>query len=227
MLRVWLIDSPGSGSPGQSVLAQYAAAIQKGISGDYAAQYNRDCLFQYGDAKDFAAGDQVLDLVATMDQPGALGDHSPDGSGRISPLLDAQDGAALSQTIDHELKEMLEDLLCDVVRVGGDGNLYADESCDAVESDPDYTIDGVTLSNFVWASWYTGSGAKYDQRGTLKAPYTVSPGGYGQRLDPTAGWQQFQSSDLAPRAYRKKSRRLARRMARWLSNCPTSPTVTP
>lgn len=173
MLRVWLIDNPGSGSPGQTVLQQYAAAIQRGILGDYAAQYNRGCNFAYGDARDVSPGDQVLDLVATMDQPGALGNHSPD--------------------------------------------VFA-HNCDAVESDPGYTIDGVTLSNFVWASWYTGTGAKFDQLGTLKAPYTVSAGGYAQKLDPTAGWQQIQSSELAPRAYRQKwARRRLRRVAKWLA----------
>lgn len=218
MLRVWLIDNPGSGSPGQATLVSYAAAIQKGIDGDYGAAMNRSCAFAYGDAKDVSPGDQVLDLVATMDQPGALGDHSPDGTGRISPLLDAQDGAQLSQTIDHELKEMLEDLLCDVVCVGGDGKLYANECADAVESDAGYVIDGVTLSNFVWASWYTGTGNKYDQLGRLKAPYTVSPGGYAQYLDPSAGWQQIQSAERAPRTYRiHHARRRLRRVAKWLA----------
>jgi intein-like protein with splicing domain len=127
--RVWLIDNPGSGAPDAATLQAYAAAAQKGLDGDFARAYGRSAFFAFGDAKDTSPGDLVLDLVATMDQPGALGDHAPDGSGKISPLLDAQDGAALSQTIDHELKEMLEDLLCDVIRQSSDGRMWANECC--------------------------------------------------------------------------------------------------
>jgi hypothetical protein len=215
--RVWLLDTPGSGAPPYQTLQAYAAALQKGLDGDFAKAYGRSAIFSYGDTKDVSPGDLALDLVATMDQPGALGDHTPDGSGRISPILDGQDGAALSQTIDHELKEMLEDLLCDVIRQSSDGRMWANESCDATENDPGLVIDGVTLSNFVWPSWYSGTGSKYDQLGTLKAPLTVSPGGYCQFLSPD-GWQQIQSSERAPRSYRLlPSSRTARRAAKWLA----------
>jgi hypothetical protein len=229
--RLWLVDHPGSGAPDAATIAAYCAAIQKGLDGDFGPRYNRSCtLAVLGDAKDLAPGDLLMGLFATLDQAGALGYHEPDELedltianpliGKISPVLDAQDGAQLSQTLDHEVKEALEDLLCDSIIQCADGRLAADECCDAVEQDS-YTIDGVALSNFVLPGWYTGKG-KFDFLGKLSAPMTVDAGGYCQFLDPAAGWQQVTSSLAPPRAYRMRAlnerrSRSARRAAKWLA----------
>lgn len=218
--RVWLVDHPGSGAPEYPVLQGFCAAMQRGLDGVFAPALNRSALFQYGDAADVSPGDLVLGLFRDPDQPGALGYHDPAGIGKVFPVLDAQDGADLSQTIDHELKEMLEDLLCDNSKQSPDGRFWADECCDAVEQDA-FQIDGVPLSNFVLPSWYSGDGSRwggrYDYLGKLTAPLTVTAGGYCQWFDPASGWQQIVSDELAPRSYRLadfgRSRRRAVRAA--------------
>ena len=218
MPRIWLVDHPGSGAPAPSTLQAYAAAIEKGILGDFGPVYNRGCSFAYGDEKDFSPGDQILGLFGELDEPGALGYNLPEEVeditianpliGKISPVLDARDGAELSQTIDHEVKEALEDLFCDSIVSCVDGRLAANECCDAVEQD-NYQIDGIWLSNFVLPGWYSGKG-RNDFLGRLTAPMTVDAGGYCQFLTPR-GWTQVTSEQIERRSYRRASSRLARR----------------
>jgi hypothetical protein len=211
--HIWIVDHPGSGAPDRSTLLSYAAAIEKGIAGDFAPIYRVAATFGVlGDARDLSPGDWLLGLFQTLDQPDALGYHEPDEIedlsianplvGKICPVLDAQDGAALSQTLDHEAKELLRDLWCNAIATCADGRLAADETCDAVEQDG-YTLDGVTLSNFVLPSWYHGKGSRFDFLGKLTAPMTLTAGGYCQFLDPATGWQQVTSELAPPRSYRR------------------------
>lgn len=223
MNRIWLVDHPGSGAPDHKVLAAMAAACQKGIDGDFGPALGRGCSFAFGDTKDMAPGDRILGLFADMDQPNALGYHLPEQIedptianpliGKVAPMLDAQDGAALSQTIDHELKEALEDLYCNVIVTCADGRLAADECADAVEADGGYAIDGFPLSNFVLPGWYTGKG-KFDFLGKLSRPMSVTPGGYCQFYDASKGWQMVTAEGAPPRAYRRLPGRCARRKPR-------------
>lgn len=210
---VVIVDHPGSGAPDFRTLTAYAAAMQKGMA-DFGEVYGRTVAVRYGDAKDIQPSDKVLGLFADPDQPGALGYHDPSGMGKVFPLLDAQDGVELSTTIDHELKELAQDLLCDLSRFGKNGQFWADEPCDAVEQGK-YAIDGVSLSNFVLPSWYSGAGSKFDLLGTLAAPLTVDAGGYAQWFDAAKGWQQLVHAEVAPRPYRLQTfGRSARRRAR-------------
>src|SRR4029077_21127624 len=186
--RIWLFDHPGSGAPSPATLQAYAQAIQKGIEDHFSPVYHRSCELAYGDLKDLAPGDWILGLFGSLDEPGALGYHEPDEIenitianplvGKISPVLDGQDGAEPSQTMDHEVKEALEDLYCNSIVQCCDGRLAANECADPVEQDG-YTIDGVTLSNFVLPGWYNGNG-KNDLLGKLTAPLTIDAGGYCQ-----------------------------------------------
>ncbi len=174
-------------------------------------------VFVVGTAKDVADTDRVLGFFKDPDQPGALGYHdlSPQGVpyGKVFPILDAQDGANLSTTTDHEGKELTEDDTINLARTGSDGAFWADECCDAVEQD-EYTIDGVTLSNFVLPAWYSGVvdptlaalgvRGSYDFLGKLTAPLTLTAGGYAQYYDPQGGWQQVTHEQKKPRPYRRR-----------------------
>lgn len=216
MIGIILVDHPGSGAPDYQTLQRYAAAIHAGLTGEFADAYNRAVSFRFGDAKDAQPSDRILGLFQDSDQPGALGYHDPTGMGKVFPLLDAQDGVELSTTIDHEAKELAEDLECDLSRTGSDGKSWANECADAVEMGK-YTRDGVWLSNFVLPSWYSGVGSKFDYLGALKAPQTVDAGGYAQWLDPANGWQQITHEFVAPRPYRlEMSRRSLSRVSRRL-----------
>lgn len=192
-----IVDRPGSGAPDMATLARIAAAITKGMSGDYAPIYERTASVRVDTA--VGPGEILCELVAAMDQPGALGDHDWPPIVRVSPLLDAKDGAELSATIDHEIKEATEDLTIDLARMGHDGRFWANEPCDACEQDM-YELDGVKLSNFVTPGWYSGVGP-FDFLGKLRAPLSVDAGGYAQYFD-AKGWHQITHAELAPRSYR-------------------------
>jgi hypothetical protein len=213
--RVILLDHYGSGAPSAAELDKICAAMTKGMLRDFFPAYGKGAVFNVGVAADVTATDRVLGLFKDPDQPGALGYHdlSPQGVpyGKVFPLLDAQDGGPLSQTIDHEGKELTEDDTINLARTGADGAFWADESCDAVEQDS-YTIDGVPLSNFVYPAWYSGIvdpslssqyNGRYDFMGKLSAPLTVDAGGYAQFFDPQHGWQQVTDARVKPRKYRR------------------------
>lgn len=150
----------------------------------------------------------VIGLLQHPDQAGALGYHdvTPHGNpfAKVFPLLDAEDGSPWSQTISHELGEMLPDAMCDDAKMGADGRFWATEICDAVEQDG-YEIDGVMLSNFILPPWFGAAqlaGKKLDWMGLCKRPLEIRPGGYSQWFDPQNGWQQVVSEQRRPRAYR-------------------------
>lgn len=208
-LRFVLIDSPGSGAPDRATLAAFCAAISRGMREVFAPIYNKSAQISVGDQKDLGDDGIPALLIRDLDEPGALGFHE----GRlikVSPFLDAQDGANLSTTLDHEVKEATEDLTIDLARGARDGRFWADEACDATESQ-EFEIDGVPLSNFVCPGWYSGIGAN-DYLRKLAAPLTVGPGGYAQWFDPDKGWQQVTHASVRPRAYRR--RKVTRSMIR-------------
>lgn len=208
--HIAIVDHPDSGSDGMNLTA-VAAAMQKSLAGDFAPLIGMSATVEFSDGN---GADLILGLFSDPDQPGALGYHSvsPDGIpfGKIFPKLDKQDGANLSTTIDHEAKEAIVDLWCNLAVGGLDGQFWADEPCDAVEQD-EFTVDGITLSNFVLPGWYSGVG-KLDFLGKLSAPLTVNPGGYAQYFDPQSGWQQITHAEKKPRSYRQREfSRFARR----------------
>ena len=59
------------------------------------------------------------------------------------------------------------------------GEMHAYEACDAVEATT-YEIDGVTVSNFQFASWweFKRPNGKYDFLGECRKPFEILPGGY-------------------------------------------------
>lgn len=207
-----IIDHPGSGAPDRATLEQYATVFNKVIPGDFAPEYQKTATVRVDTT--FSPGEMPAGLFGSLDEPGALGYHTR-GFIKVSPLLDAKDGAPLSATILHELLEALEDLTTDDCIEGADGKIWANEPADAVENDV-YMVDGVACTNFVTRAWYSGVGTKYDKLGKLTRPRTLTPGGYAQWLDPTKGWQQVVHAELEPRSYRKLPHgRSHQRRHRW------------
>jgi hypothetical protein len=213
-----IVDPAGTGAPDLATLAKYAAAISRSMLGDFAPEYQMTAIVRADTS--ISPGEVMCGLFEHADQPGALGYHDWPPIIKVFPPLDRQDGAELSQTIDHEIKEATADLTIDQSRTGKDGHFWADEPCDAVEQDQ-YEIDGVKLSNFVLPGWYSGNGGKYDFLGKLSAPLSLTPGGYAQYFDPAKGWQQVTHAELAPRPYRLSPHgRSNRRRGGVVVTCP-------
>lgn len=87
---------------------------------------------------------------------------------------------SVSSTLSHEVLEMFVDPNCNLWANNGQGSAYALEVCDPVEA-PTYTVNGVSVSNFVTPSWFdplAPAGAQFDKLGELTAGFTILPGGY-------------------------------------------------
>lgn len=180
-----------------------------------------------------------LSILDTSDIAGDLGYHDLTSAGlplgKVFAKSDLDDGTSWTNTVSHELLEMLGDPdinLGAMVEHGAHaGKLFAYEVCDACEDDRfGYRIGQTLVSDFVLPSWFESFHAKgehYDFRGKIKSPFQLLPGGYISVLDTRngGGWKQI-DADLAPANYRKRprlgSRRERRRTPRdqWLRSRP-------
>jgi hypothetical protein len=119
------------------------------------------------------------------DTAGALGYHdlTKDGQpvSKIFVKTTISDGEKVSVTAAHELFEMVIDPLANLWAEAPDGKEYAYEMSDPVEEDT-FLVDGIAMSNFVHPSWFEPfkhpAGTKFDHLGKLKAPFSMTKGGY-------------------------------------------------
>ena len=129
--------------------------------------------------------DWQLVYFDNADQAGALGYHSLTRKGQpISKIFvetTLADGEQVSVTACHELFEMAIDPVANLWAEADDGTEYAYEMCDPVEEDT-FDVNGIAMSNFLHPAWFEPfkhpRGTKYDHLGRLKAPYTMTRGGY-------------------------------------------------
>lgn len=136
-------------------------------------------------------GARVITVMNTLDDAEALGYHTIDGAehiwGVVGTKVAMAQGAkalvgvyAISSILSHEVVEAFVDPFCAAWCDTGKGYLVAFEACDPVENDF-YIVDGVAVSSFVTAEWFNASAAKgdrFDYMGRLKAPFTMTRGGY-------------------------------------------------
>lgn len=118
------------------------------------------------------------------DAADALGYHDLTKNGqpvsRVFVRTTLLGGEKVSVTACHELFEMAIDPVANLWAERG-RTQYAYEMCDPVEEDT-FFVDGVEMSNFVYPTWFEPfkhrRDTKYDHLGLLKAPFSMTPGGY-------------------------------------------------
>lgn len=138
--------------------------------------------------------DQIV-ILDTPDLADALGYHSETPKGQVygkvfvRPIL--KNGGdilvgnnSVSATLSHEVVEQAIDPDCNLWADDGEGVMYAVEICDPVEANT-YIIrvhgHDIHVSNFVFPEWFDRENhddARFDQMGLLKAPFTMTDGGY-------------------------------------------------
>jgi len=131
------------------------------------------------------ASEWQLVYFDNADQAGALGYHALTKDGqpvsKIFVKTTLADNEQVSVTACHELFEMAIDPVANLWAQANDGTEYAYEMCDPVEEDT-FEVNGIAMSNFVHPAWFEPfkhpAGTKYDHLGRLKAPYTMTKGGY-------------------------------------------------
>lgn len=164
-------------------------------------------------------------------QAGNLGYHevTPTGMpmGHVFARTTLQNGGKPSQTLSHEVLEMLADpesnLMAIVTKPDGSIGFYAYEICDPVEDDRyGYEIDGVTVSDFVLPSWFEPSrveGERFSFTWSVRNPLEIAVGGYISYMDAhmPGEWQQVR--DLARKAsHQSETARFSKRLKghhRW------------
>ncbi len=150
------------------------------------------------------AGDRLITVMDTLDDAQALGYHTEDGAEHIWGVVGtkaAMDQGAkaltgpysISSILSHEVAEMFVDPYCTGWFDTAKGYQVAYEVADPVENDT-YLIDNVGVSNFVTSAWFNPMAAKtdkFDYMGKLKAPFTMSRGGYWVQSKAGRATQKF------------------------------------
>jgi hypothetical protein len=105
---------------------------------------------------------------------------------------------SVSSVLSHEVLEMFVDPNCNLWANDGQGSAYSFEVCDPVEA-PTYTVDGVSVSNFVTPSWFdpqAATTAQLDKLRQLTTPFSILQGGYV--VYETAGKEQQKFGEKFP-----------------------------
>jgi hypothetical protein len=178
--------------------------------------------------------------IVLFDSPteaGALGYHTETPDGRIygrvfcNPVLNAKGGTVLegamsvSSVLSHEVLEQFIDPDINLWYEDAYGKLYAGEVGDPVEADVYVVMVGkkaVAVSNFVFPEWFDSEnrrGARFDQMGRLKKPFTMTAGGYmvvkdkGRDQEVYARsypeWKKPGKTHVAARTARRKAKKSA------------------
>lgn len=163
----------------------------------------------------------IYDRAESKDDEGYLGYHfSPEGYpvASIFALDDMSEDGTISDTLSHEILEMLVDPACNLYAHRpawgtrpGRGYFY--EVCDPVQNWK-YEIDGIRVCDFVYPEWYEyawkeGS-RKFDHMDKVKKPFQVLHGGYADiyergRKGFTTIWGS--TTGTHKKRHRRKSRR--------------------
>jgi hypothetical protein len=217
------------------------AALQQQVTNDFRPIWGIDAeLTIIPQGTQPPTGTWWLVILDDSDQAGALGYHdlTPDGMpiGKVFAASDLKFGASWSVTASHELLEMLADpninLTVFVQNANTTGTLYAYEVCDACEDDSfGYQINGVTLSDFVYPSWFESFRAQgsvqFDRMNRIQSPLELLSGGYIGVFNVAdgSGWQQ-QTAEKHPLNQKHRghvgSRRERRSVERsqWMLSLP-------
>jgi hypothetical protein len=108
---------------------------------------------------------------------------------------DMSEDGTISDTLSHEVLEMLVDPACNLYAhrssaVGRPERIYFYEVCDPVQT-VFYKIDGVKVCNFVYPAWFEDNweprSRPFDHRRRLERPFQVLPGCYAEVYEAKRG----------------------------------------
>lgn len=147
-------------------------------------------VFRTNPEQKLGAGEWPAYFLSNSDVAGALGYHDVDPQGRpytrvfIDDVLKAggtisSSPNSVSACASHEACEMAADPSCIRTAVAPNGDVWALETADPVESDG-YLAPGtsVYVSNFVGPAFFGIGTGPLDKMGRVTAPFTIEAGGY-------------------------------------------------
>lgn len=200
-------------------LEAWVAAVQRQVREHFAP------VWDVGRAADVTVVDAPAEghwWAAVLEDPDAadaLGYHDLTPGGlplaKIFTAPTVSAGLPVSGVVSHEVLEMLLDPRINTWADAGNGTMYAFEACDAVQGD-DYTIDGVTVADFVHPAFFDvqsadDEGVVFDHLQLVERPFETRPGGY-QVIYRNAGYGQVYGASAHPdRALARPGSRRERR----------------
>lgn len=184
-------------SKNPTILNQIAAAVNTQLIQHVVPAWKIQpwqCVF-YPDEKMVPKEAYRLWILDDADQADALGYHDQDPSGNaygkvfVNPIIkskgtDYSSANSVSVTVSHEVCEIVGDPEVNCWRQKSDGMLVCQELCDAVEGEAyPITINktNIYVSNFLYPAWFDYApekGSIFDHMRKLKAPFTMTSGGY-------------------------------------------------
>lgn len=183
-----------------------------------------------------AAGSWWVVFLDNSDQADALAYHDLTNEGLpiskvfVRTLL--ADKASISVGATHEICEMAVDPWLNSAYQDRHGVFWAGEVCDPVEDDQyGYKIGDILVTDFVTPNWFAHAHSKktMDFKGHSHVAFEILSGGYAQKYDPQAGWQQVTGSKAiqSKRATPVKGNRRERRERREKKGLETSKVAWP
>lgn len=191
MLTIGLVDNTQKYKPQPSVLALIAKALERQARYHYAPIWGYPSEVVVG-----SDAEQIIYLFDSPESAGYLGWHDVDPNGNPYAHVYAEPSVShgsgwvsgkwpISETISHELLEMLGDPSCNAYGYNSNTDqLWCMEMCDAVQASAylvNVTGGSVPVSNFVTPDFFNARGTVgriWDYRHVLKAPFSLQPGGY-------------------------------------------------
>ena len=210
-------------------VAAVIPALQRQVTVDFRAYWEADCQLTFLPRGELLTeGWWQISVTDNPDQAGALGYHELTSRGtplgKVFAGLDLQSGGSWTVTLSHELLEMLADPWINWCAQGSDGEIYALEVCDAVESDRlGYEIDGVLVSDFITPSWFEPTHAdRVDFKRRILQPLQLAEGGYISVLEVGGGWTQIaaQGETCVPIPWGSRRQRRNMGKADWRRSLP-------
>ena len=219
----------------QIAVINESSAIQdpavQGMIPAFSAQWNNelDAIWGVGSAEFVfipkgvppPAGSWWVVFLDDSDQAKALAYHDLTDEGlpisKVFVKTIQADNASVSVGASHEICEMAVDPWLNSAYQDSQGTFWAGEVCDPVEDDQyGYERNGVLLTDFVTPSWfgYSNAPGPIDYQRQADKAFEVLTGGYAQRYDFQAGWQQVTGAKaskskraLAPKGSRRDRRK--------------------
>jgi hypothetical protein len=227
MLEIAVINASTAASDAevQGMLAAFAQQWNQDLLSIWSVEEAHFAFVPHGATP--ATGAWWAVFLDDSDQAGALAYHDLTNEGlpisKIFVKTIAADHASLSVGATHELCEMAVDPWLNSAYQDPHGVFWAGEVCDPVEDDQyGYEIGGVLVTDFVSPNWFAhqNSQKQIDFKGHANASFQVLSGGYAQKWDPHAGWQQVTGtkalrSQRATAAHGSRRERRARQWRHW------------
>ena len=176
------------------------------------------------------AGSWWVVFLDDSDQAKALAYHDLTDEGlpisKVFVKTILADKASVSVAATHEICEMAVDPWLNSAYQDAQGTFWAGEVCDPVEDDQyGYEIDGILVTDFITPNWFGHEHpvGDIDFKSRASAAFEVLTGGYAQKWDPQAGWQQITGAKAqkSKKAHAQRGSRRERRKRQWKGWTPS------